>query len=275
MCQEKIKIDTSESQEVEDQGIDNLEGERVFLLEKGLDEDVGGTSTLGTVRCLLSSDIAKSLQSSGRVKNGNRDSDQGSRNNMSLSECACSAANEGEQESLEESSRLVKSLLERVEQVNIELLGFLKLFLVGGSQVVLTSLLRRLVGSNLLQNQICKVDAVALLLSGGLEIPTVLEQIVILLVGHELSVHVKVIGINLNLFNNLVILAPSLVVVVDLVLILSLVAKSRIVTEVVDSGLSSDRLASILLLSQLATYAQDCSRGAVVNKVFRLIIVAF
>jgi hypothetical protein len=47
---------------------------------------------------------------------------------MSLAEGACSTANEREQEALEESSRLVKSLLERVEQVDVELLGFVDIF---------------------------------------------------------------------------------------------------------------------------------------------------
>ena len=61
------------------------------------------------------------------MKDRDRDSDQDGGDDMSLSECASSTANKGKQETLEESSRLVKTLLERVEQVNVELLGFVNI----------------------------------------------------------------------------------------------------------------------------------------------------
>lgn len=44
---------------------------------------------------------------------------------MSFSKRAGSASDKGEQEALEESSGLVKGLLERVEEVNVELLGLI------------------------------------------------------------------------------------------------------------------------------------------------------
>lgn len=62
------------------------------------------------------------------MKYGDRNSSQDGGNDMSLAEGACSTADEGEQEALEESSRLVKSLLERVEEMDIELLGFVDIF---------------------------------------------------------------------------------------------------------------------------------------------------
>ncbi len=62
------------------------------------------------------------------MKDRNRNPSQDGGDDMSLAEGACPTANEREQEALEESSRLIKSLLERVEQVDVELLGFVDIF---------------------------------------------------------------------------------------------------------------------------------------------------
>jgi hypothetical protein len=159
--------------------------------------------------------------------------------------------------------------------VNLDNLGReLILVLIGRSQIVLSPLLRRLVGSNLLQNEICEVDTVALLLSCRLKIPAVLQQLILLLIRHELSIHVEIIGIDFDLFYNLIILAPSFIVIVDLVLLLSLDVKSRVVAEVV-GGRFGHSLSSVFLLGQLATYAQDGPGSAIVDKGLFVVAITF
>ncbi|KAI6759285.1 hypothetical protein HG530_009965 [Fusarium avenaceum] len=101
-----------------------------------------------------------------------------------------------------------------------------------------------------------------------------LQKLILLLIRHELSVHVEIIGIDFDLFHNLIILAPSFIIIVDLVLLLSLDVKSRVVAEAV-GGRFGYSLASVFLLGQLATYAQDGPGSAIVDKGFFVIAIAF
>lgn len=121
-------VDATESEKVEDEGINRLVGQGVLLLEQGLNEEVGGAAAFAVLRCLLGGNVAQALDGSGRVQNRHGDSGQDSRDDVGFADGAAAAADQREEESLEEGGGLVEGLLQRVEQVNVELLIFVNVF---------------------------------------------------------------------------------------------------------------------------------------------------
>lgn len=112
----------AESQEVEDNGVNGLVGKGVLLLKQRLDEDVGGAAALAALRGLLGGNVAETLDGSGGVKDGNGDSGENGGDDVSLAQSAGAAADEREEEALEEGRGLVEGLFESVEEVDVELL---------------------------------------------------------------------------------------------------------------------------------------------------------
>src|SRR5688572_15591367 len=115
---------------------------------------------------------------------------------------------------------------------------------------------------NLLEDQVCQVDALLLLLfstSSRLAVPSMLQQVILLFLSrHEFPVRLEIVGVDLNLLHLFIILAPCLVLVVESVLLLrAVVTESRVVAKVVDCDRRWSRSFSSVLLSQLPTYPEN------------------
>ncbi|KAH3913676.1 hypothetical protein HBI56_080460 [Parastagonospora nodorum] len=80
----------AEAQEVEDDGVDDFEWERVFLLQKSLDEDVARARGVGVGGHLLSGNFAAAVQGDGGVEDGHGDfgDDGGNYDGFALGACA-------------------------------------------------------------------------------------------------------------------------------------------------------------------------------------------
>lgn len=113
----------SEAQEVEDEGVDDLEGERVLLLQQGLDEDVAGAGGVRVAGHLVGGDFAQAVERGGRVQHGDGDlgDDRGDDGGFALG--AAGLCQQGEYDAFEERGGFVERLLQRVVQVDVEFLG--------------------------------------------------------------------------------------------------------------------------------------------------------
>lgn len=111
--QRQIVGDRLEAHEVEDKTVNNLEWQRILLVDEHLDEDRSGS---GVVH------FAEVEKGRGRVEDGDGDAGKDGANDLGLLEGAGAAGGEGEEETLEEGGGLVERLLEAVVEMDVELL---------------------------------------------------------------------------------------------------------------------------------------------------------
>ena len=119
---------------MEHQRIDDLERERVFLLEERLDEDITRPSGVGVRRHLLGGDFTEAVERGGGVedRDGDFGDDGGDDDGVALG--AGSVCEHGEDDAFEEGAGLVEGFLERAVQVYVELMGFLDVVLYSGEE---------------------------------------------------------------------------------------------------------------------------------------------
>ena len=124
----------AEAQEVEDDGVDDLEWERVFLLQEGFDEDVAGTCGVGVGGHLLGGDFAAAVQGDGGVQDGDGDfgDDGGDYDGFALG--AGAVCEEGKQKALEKCAGFVERFLQGVVVVHVELVCLVDVVLDGGQE---------------------------------------------------------------------------------------------------------------------------------------------
>lgn len=100
----------AESQEVEYNGVDDLVGKRVFLVEERLDEDVHGAGAIGIRTHLLGGELAETVDGGCGVQDGDTDFCDDGSDDYGFALGAGAVDEEGEHDSFEEGGGFVESV---------------------------------------------------------------------------------------------------------------------------------------------------------------------
>lgn len=119
----------AKAKEMKNETIDDFIRQGVFLLQKDANKDIRRAGGFAARHArLLGGEFRQAHQRRGGVEDGDFDLDQHAAYDVCFAEGAGAAADEGEEEPLEERCGLIQSLFERVVEMHIQFFGLVDVF---------------------------------------------------------------------------------------------------------------------------------------------------